>query len=131
VLEHLGAIHALERARREGQLDRVTLRESDARSQACARPLEQHVREVQTVSPTGRQTGQQMSGAAADLEDAISHLRSQQGPDAADALSLDPANQCTGMIVKAIEIVLGDHRIVPLPDLGAAPECPPCHDYTV
>jgi len=129
VFQDFGTVHPLKRIGWKRQLDRVRLGERGIRPQSTSRALQQTVGEVHTEPPTSRNVREKVSGAAADLEYPITRPRLETCPDAAHPFSLYPAYEHARMIVEAIQVVFGDHLVIPCPDFGTIPECPRCHDY--
>jgi hypothetical protein len=61
-------------------------------------------------------------GAAAHLEDAVVRARIEEAEDHLDASRLDEADERARVVVKPVEVVLDDHRVVPGLDLASVAE---------
>lgn len=129
MLENLRAIHALEGGGPERQFDRICLGERGLVPETPAGPLEQHPGKVHAEPSTSWNPSQEMAGTTADLEDPMTSLRRQERPDTSDPRALDPANEDTWVIVETIEVVSGDHRVVPGLSVGTITERTAGHDH--
>jgi hypothetical protein len=132
VLEHLRAVDALPRAISEGQVLGIALHQRAALRQPALGLLEQRLGEVDPEAPSARYLRQDVSGTAADLQNAVAGACREQGEDATDPLALDVPDQWARMVVELLDVVLLDHLVVPrleLPHIaeGAHAHCStPC-----
>src|SRR5207302_7091134 len=118
MLEYLRAIDALPRAISEGQVLGVALHERSPLHEPARRLRQQRLREIEPATPGIGYLGQDVSGAAADLQHSIPGACSEQGQDATDPLALDVPDQRARVIVELLDVVLLDHRVVPRLELA-------------
>src|SRR6267142_2378839 len=128
MLEYLRAIDALPRAISEGQVLGVALHEGAPLHEPARRLREQRLGEIDPATPGIGYLGQEVSGAAADLQHSVLGTCREQGQDATDPLALDVPDQRTRVIVELLDVVLLDHRVVPRLELAEIAKGARAHD---
>src|SRR2546422_263896 len=122
MLEHFRAVDTLPRAISKRQVFRVALHEGAMPFEAACRLREERLGDIHPEALRGRNLREDVPGATSDLQDSIAEPRGEQGEDASDALALDVPDQGARMVVKLLDVVLLDHRIVPRLELAQAAE---------
>jgi hypothetical protein len=113
VLDHLAADYAVE----EGVWIRQRLgggnRQLDAVAQSLPRLFDHELREVHAVPPIAEQLLEDVTGAAADVEDTVTRVEGKEPVNGAHASIYDQSDQWVRVPVIQVRVESLDHFLVP------------------